>query len=165
MLEEETRRQEAIQARLREENQRLEEQADIQARRCQRNQDTQAELQSSLKQMTSAHAQLAQRLSEEENSRKELQKTASELQAKQTVVQEERATLGEQLRLEREVHKKELQSMKLMMEDSKIKKDREMQDMLKLCRQERDETQALLKEVKVGHFIIMLRGNIQQGLA
>lgn len=157
MLEEETQRQEAIQARLREENQRLEERAEIQARRCQRDQDTEAKLQGALKQMTSAHAQLVQRLAEEENSRKQLQKTASELQAKLTVVQEERATLGQQLHLERDVHQKELQSMKAMMEDSGIKKDREMQDMLKLCSQERDETQALLKEVKVVHFINILR--------
>lgn len=150
MLEEETRRQETIQARLREENQRLEERADIQARRCQRDQDAQAELQGSLKQMTSAHALLVQRLAEEESTRKELQKTALEVQAKMTVVQEERATLGEQLRLEREVHQKELQSMKSMIEDNRKQKDREMQDMLKRCRQEQDEAQALLMEVKVG---------------
>ncbi|XP_028996551.1 centrosomal protein of 128 kDa-like isoform X2 [Betta splendens] len=147
VLEEETRRQESIQARLREENQRLEERADVQARRCQRDQDTQAELQGSLKQMTSAHAQLVQRLAEEESSRKELQKTALEVQARLAVVQEERATLSEQLRLEREVHLKELQSMKSM-GDNRQQKDREMQDMLKLCCQERDETQALLMEVK-----------------
>ncbi|XP_044024462.1 centrosomal protein of 128 kDa-like isoform X3 [Siniperca chuatsi] len=147
-LEEETLRQAAVQARLKEENQRLEERADTQARRCQRDQDTQAELQTTLKQMTSAHAQLVQRLAEEESSKKELQKGALELQAKLTAVQEERAALGQQLQLEREVHQKELDNMKAMIEDSRIKKDRDMQDMLKLCRQERDEIQAYLKEVK-----------------
>lgn len=157
VLEEETRRQAAVQARLEEEKQRLEEQADIQVRRCQRDRDTQAELQTALKQMTSAHAQLALRLAEEENSRKELQKGTSELQAKLTAVQEERATLGQQLQLEREVHQKELHNMKAMMEDSRTKKDREVQDMLKLCRQERDEIQAHLKEVKVRHFLNTLQ--------
>lgn len=138
---------------MREEHQRLEEQADTQARRSQRDQNTQAELQAALKQMTSAHAQLAQRLAEEERSKKELQKSASELQAKLIVIQEERAALGQQLQLEREVHRKELDNMKEMMEDSRMKKGREMQDMLKLCRQERDEIQAHLKGVKVGPFI------------
>ncbi|XP_018550298.1 centrosomal protein of 128 kDa isoform X2 [Lates calcarifer] len=147
-LEEETKHQAGIQARLREENQRLEERADTQARRCQREQDTQAELQATLKQMTSARTQLAQRLAEEESSRKELQKSASELQAKLTAVQGERNALGQQLQLEREVHQKELDSMKEKTEDSRIKKDREMQDALKLCRQERDEMQAHLKEIK-----------------
>lgn len=157
VLEEETRRQAAVQARLEEEKQRVEEQADIQVRRCQRDRDTQAELQTALKQVTSAHAQLALRLAEEENSRKELQKGTSELQAKLAAAQEERAALGQQLQLEREVHQKELHNMKTMMEDSRTKKDREVQDMLKLCLQERDEIQAHLKEVKVSPFITMLQ--------
>lgn len=154
-LEEETLRQAAVQARLKEENQRLEERADTQARRCQRDQDTQAELQSALKQMTSASAQLVQRLAEQESSKKELQKGALELQVKLTAVQEECAALGKQLQLEREVHQKELYNMKAMMEDSRTKKDRDVQDMLKLCRQERDEIQAHLKEVKVCLFTNM----------
>lgn len=149
LLEDESRRQEAVLARLREEKQRLEEQAEVQARRCQRDQATQAELQTALKQMSSANAQLAQRLAEEECSRKDLQKATADLQAKLTVMQEEQATMGQQLQLEREVHQKEVDNMKAMMDDGKIKKDRERQDMLKLCR---NETAALLKEVKVGHF-------------
>ncbi|XP_062293569.1 centrosomal protein of 128 kDa-like isoform X2 [Scomber scombrus] len=147
-LEEENRRQVAIKARLKEDNQRLEEQADTQARRCQREQNTQTEVQATLKQMTSAHAQLTQQLAEEEKSKKELKRSSSELQTKLTVVQEERASLGKQLQLEREVHQKELVNMKAMMEDSRTKKDREMQGMLKLCCQERDEIQAHLKQVK-----------------
>ncbi|KAM9338959.1 centrosomal protein of 128 kDa [Symphorus nematophorus] len=140
-LERETQRQAAVQARVEEENQRLEERADTEARRRQRDHDAQAELQAALKQMTSAHAQLAQRLAEEESSKKELQ-------AKLTAAQEERTVLGQQLQLEREVHQKELHNTKEMMVDSRTKKDREMQDMLKLCRQERDEIQAHMKEVK-----------------
>ncbi|XP_035804481.1 centrosomal protein of 128 kDa isoform X2 [Amphiprion ocellaris] len=147
-LEEEAQRQAAILARLREENQRLQERADTQARRCQRDQDAQAELQAALKQMTTAHAQLAQRLAEEESSRKELQKGTSELQVKLTALQEERDALSQQLQLEREVHQKELDNTKAMVEDSRIKKDREVQDMLGLCRQEREEIQSHLREVK-----------------
>lgn len=99
--------------------------------------------------MTSANAQLSKHLAEEEKSKKELQKASSELQAKLAAVQEERVALGQQLQLEREVHQKELHSMKAMMEDSSTKKDRDVQEMLKLCRHERDEVQALLSEVKV----------------
>ncbi|XP_039981856.1 centrosomal protein of 128 kDa-like isoform X3 [Xiphias gladius] len=147
-LEEENRRQAAIHARLREENQRLMERADTQASRCQRDEDTWAELQAALKQMNSARTKLAQQLAKEESSRMELQKVALELQAKLTVVQEEQAALGQQLQLEREVHQKELDNMKAMMEDSRIKKDREVQDTVKLYRQEQDELQAHLKDVK-----------------
>ncbi|XP_029281434.1 LOW QUALITY PROTEIN: centrosomal protein of 128 kDa [Cottoperca gobio] len=148
VLEEETQRLAAVQSRLKEENQRLEERADTQARRCQRDQDTQAELQATLKQVTSAHVRLVQRLAEEESSNKELQKGYLELQAKLTAVQEERAALGQQLQLEREVHQKELDNTKTMMEDSRTRKYREVQDKLMLCCQDQDEMQAHLREVK-----------------
>ncbi|XP_035764563.1 centrosomal protein of 128 kDa [Neolamprologus brichardi] len=147
-LEDETRRQAAVRARLKEENQRVQEQADTQARRFQRDQDAHAELQAALKQMTAAHAQLAQRSSEEENCRKELQKSTSELQAKLTALQEERTVLSKQLQLEREVHQKELGGLKATMEDSNAKKAREVQDMLQVCCQERDETRAQMRELK-----------------
>lgn len=99
--------------------------------------------------MTSANAQLSKHLAEEEKSKKELQKASSELQAKLAAAQEERVALGQQLQLQREVHQKELHSVKAMMEDSSTKKDRDVQETLKLCRHERDEAQALLSEVKV----------------
>ncbi|XP_042359946.1 centrosomal protein of 128 kDa-like isoform X2 [Plectropomus leopardus] len=140
-LEEETRCLAAVQTRLKEENQRLEDRADTQARRLQRDQDAQAELQAALKEMTSSRSQLLQQLAEEESSKKKLE-------AQLTAVQEERAALGQQLQLEREVHQKELDNTKAMMEDSRTKKYREVQDTLKICRQERDEIQAHLKEVK-----------------
>ncbi|XP_041661982.1 centrosomal protein of 128 kDa isoform X2 [Cheilinus undulatus] len=148
-LEEEIQRQTVIQTRLKEENQKLEERADTQARRCQRDQDAHAELQAALKQMTSAHAQLAQRLAEGESTKKELQQNALDLQAKLTATQEERSALGQQLQLQRGMHQKELDNVKKMMEDSRTNKDREVQDVLKLCQQERDEMQTHLKEVKV----------------
>lgn len=148
ILEEQTRHQAAIQARLKEENQRLREQADTQARHFQWDHGTQAELQAALKQMTAAHAQLTQRLAEEETSRRKLQKSTSELQVKLTALQEEQTVLGKQLQLEREVHQKEVDSLKVMAEGSKAKA-RDMEDMLQLCRQERDEMQAKRKELKV----------------
>ncbi|KAK5623752.1 hypothetical protein CRENBAI_006765 [Crenichthys baileyi] len=147
-LEQDARCQTSIQARLREENQRLEEQADSQARRLQRDQGAQAELQAALKQMTTSHAQLSQRLAEEVSARKEFQKSSLELQAKLTLLQEERSALSQQLQLEREVHQKELENMKATIKDEKTKKDREVQEMLKLCRQEKDEIKAQLREVK-----------------
>lgn len=151
-LEQETQRQAAIQARLREENQTLKDQVNAQVLRCHKDQDTQAELQATLKQMTAAHAQQSQRLAEEEITRKELQKGTSELRAKLTVLQEERSALSQQLRLEREVHQKELENMKATNEDCRMKKDSKVQDMLKVCRQEQEETKAQLLKVKVGNY-------------
>lgn len=150
-LEQEAQRQAAVQARLTEDNQRLKDQVSAQVLRCQKDQDAQAELQATLKQMTAAHAQQSQRLAEEEITRKELHKGSSELRAKLTVLQEERSALSQQLRLEREVHQKELENMKATNEDIRMKKDSEVQDVLKACRQERDEMKAQLLKVKVGN--------------
>lgn len=147
-IEQETQNQAAIQTRLREENQRLEERADTQFRRRQKDEDKHTELQATLKQVTSSHAQLVQRLAEEESARKEMQRSASELQARLTAVQEERAALGQQLQLQREVHQKELENIMANMDDGRSRKERDMQEMLKLFSQERDELQAHLKEVK-----------------
>ncbi|XP_034018593.1 centrosomal protein of 128 kDa-like [Thalassophryne amazonica] len=147
-LEEETRCHAILQERLKEENQRLEEKAEAQRLRCQKDKDVQSELQAALKDMTSAHAQLVQRLSEEENSRNEFQKNVSELRTKLTAVQEESASLRQQLQLEREVHQQELSNMNVTMEDSIARKERQLQDVLKLRSQERDEMQAHLREVE-----------------
>ncbi|KAM8832560.1 centrosomal protein of 128 kDa isoform 2-T3 [Spinachia spinachia] len=140
-LEEDTQRLAAAKIRLREENQRLEEQAEVQARQCQRDQ-------AALKQMTSAHAHLIQRLAEEESSKHNLQKGSVELQAKLHAAQEERATLGQQLQLERAAHQAELENTRAMTHNSRTKKDWEVQDMLRLCQRERDEIKAHLEEVE-----------------
>lgn len=135
--------------RLKEENQRLEGRVDSQDRRSQREQAAQAESQAALKELTSVRAQLSQRLGEEESSRKELQKTTTELQAKLAAAKEERASLGQQLQLEREVHQKELENLKSIAEVGKNKKGRELQDMLRIWQDVRDEMQAHIKEVEV----------------
>ncbi|XP_023203685.1 centrosomal protein of 128 kDa isoform X2 [Xiphophorus maculatus] len=147
-LQQESQRQTSTIARLREENHILEEQADVQARRLQRDQEAKAELQTTLKQMTAAHAQLSLRLTDEDNTRKDVQRATTELQAKLTLLQEERATLSQQLQLEREVHQKELNNMAVTVKDDRTRKDREVQEMLRLCRQENDELSTQLREVK-----------------
>ncbi|PWA27896.1 hypothetical protein CCH79_00000216 [Gambusia affinis] len=147
-LQEESQHQTSTIARLREENHILEEQAEVQARLLQRDQEAKAELHTTLKQMTAAHAQLSLRLAEEENARKDMQRATAELQSKLTLLQEERATLSQQLQLEREVHQKELNNMAATVKDERTRKDREVQEMLRLCRQENNELSTHLREVK-----------------
>lgn len=138
VLEEMTKHHAALQTRLTEEKMKLKEQVDAQVQSIQREQSVQAELQTALVQVKSANAQLSQQLSkqlsQEEEHRKELQKSSSELQAKLAAVQEEHAALVQQLQLERDVHQKELKSIR---------------HTLKLCQQERDATQAQVHKLKV----------------
>ena len=79
------------QARLRQENQRLEEALEAQARR---NQGDQEELQAALTELRASRAQLASRLAEEEASRRELQRAGAELQVSASQAREQSATLG-----------------------------------------------------------------------
>jgi len=144
-LGEESHHLAAAQARLREENQRLEDRADAQARRCQTDQDAQAELRAALRQATSAHALLLQRSAEEERAKGKLLKAAAELQAQLAAAQEERAALGQQLQLERIVHQSELDSTR----DRRTDTCCDLQERLALCQQERDDVMAHLEELKV----------------
>ncbi|XP_061843028.1 centrosomal protein of 128 kDa-like isoform X2 [Nerophis lumbriciformis] len=148
-LQTEARRQSDIQARLRENNQILVEKVDVQTRLCQREQKKQAELQITLNQIAPAHAQLAQRLAEEEASKKGFQKVALEWQAKLAVAQEERDALRQQLQLEREVHQKEVDHLKAVIEEGRTK-NKDMQDIVRVCRQDREEIQAQLNNFKAG---------------
>lgn len=138
VLEEMIKHQAAVQTRLMEEKMKLKEQIDAQVQSIQREQSTQAELQTALVQIKSANAQLSQQLAEEEKQKKDLQKSSFELQAKLTAVQEEHTALVQQLQLERDVHQKELKSLNCT---------------LKLCQQERDEIQAQVHKLKVTSFV------------
>ncbi|XP_061667427.1 centrosomal protein of 128 kDa-like isoform X2 [Syngnathoides biaculeatus] len=148
-LQMEVRRQSDKLARLTEENQRLIEQVETQACLSQRDQNKQTELQVTVNQMTSAHTQLAHRLTEAEASKKELQKVAAELRAKLALVQEEPDTLRHQLQLERDVHQKELENLRATTEEGRTK-SKELHNMLLFCHQERDEIQSQLNNVKAG---------------
>ncbi|XP_061559944.1 centrosomal protein of 128 kDa-like isoform X2 [Phycodurus eques] len=148
-LQMEVRHQSDNLVRVREEKQRLLEQFETQAHLSQRDHNKQADLQVTVNQMTSAHAQKAHRLTEAEASKKDLQKVTAELQAKLALVQKEPDTLRQQLQLEREVHQKELDNLKATIEEGRTK-NKEMHDMLLLCRQQRDEIQSQLNDVKAG---------------
>ncbi|KAM9798347.1 LOW QUALITY PROTEIN: centrosomal protein of 128 kDa, partial [Neosynchiropus ocellatus] len=147
-LQEENLRLSDVQARLREENQRLELRLDAQVQNSQKDRNSQAELQLDLKRMTSAHGQLVQQLAEEERNTKKLQQSTVDLQTKLTVAQEERSALAAQLQLQKEVHMKEMDNMKAVAEESQTKRDHEVQEQLRSCSQERDEIQTQIKKVK-----------------
>ncbi|XP_077443982.1 centrosomal protein of 128 kDa isoform X2 [Stigmatopora argus] len=136
-------------ARLKEDNQRLVEQADTQALLSKKDQNKHDELQDSLNHMTAAHAQLSQRLTVAEASKNEFQKVTVKLQAKLATVQQEPDSLRQQLRVEREIHQKEVDNLKATIEESRMK-NKELHEMLVFCRQQRDEIQSHLNAVQEG---------------
>ncbi|CDQ82136.1 unnamed protein product [Oncorhynchus mykiss] len=147
-LEEEAQRQSVLQVRLREENQSLEERAEAVARRSQRDQEELHSLQAAMKELTSARAQLTTRLAEEAALRTELQRSGAEGAVRLAAAQELRASLGQQLELEREVHQRELASLRATVQNGRTKQDRDIQETLRLCMKERNEMEHHLKEIK-----------------
>ncbi|KAJ8009280.1 hypothetical protein DPEC_G00087260 [Dallia pectoralis] len=141
-LEEEAQRQSVLQARLREENQRLEERAETVAFHSQR------DLEQAMKEFSTTRAQLTARLAEEETARRELQKSIAEGAARLTAAQEERVSLGQQLELEREVHQRELASFRATTQDARARQDREVQETLRLWKEERDGMEKHLEQTK-----------------
>ncbi|XP_014000491.2 centrosomal protein of 128 kDa isoform X1 [Salmo salar] len=147
-LEEEAQRQSVLQVRLREENQSLEERAESMARRSQRDQEELHSLQAAMKELTTARAQLTTRLADEAAFRTELQRSGAEGAARLAAAQEQRASLGQQLELEREVHQRELASLRATVQNGRAKQDRDIQETLRLCMKERNEMEHHLKEIK-----------------
>ncbi|XP_051954772.1 centrosomal protein of 128 kDa-like [Xyrauchen texanus] len=142
-LEEESQKQISLQTRLREENIRLQERWELQEQRRDKEQRSLLDLQASVKNLSATRADLTAKLAEAESSRKELEKRHS-------VVLEESSSLGRQLELEREVHQKELSHLRMAQQEGKAKQDRDVQDTLRLYKREREELEALVKDLKLG---------------
>ncbi|XP_036438327.1 centrosomal protein of 128 kDa isoform X2 [Colossoma macropomum] len=138
-LEDETQRQSLIQTRLREENQKLEKQLEDLGNRREQEQGNLLELQALVKSLNAEHANLNGRLAEAESFRKEQEKRLA-------LAQEEKASLGQQLQLEREVHQRELDHLR--QQEDKIKQNHSVQKTLRLYHQEREELKALIKDLK-----------------
>lgn len=139
---EEAQKQISLQVRLREENIRLKECVELQERRREEEQRYLLDLQGSVKNLSAARADLTARLAEVESSKKDLEKQFS-------AAQEESSSFGRQLELERQVHQKELSQLQTTQQECKTKQDRDVHDMLRLYRREREELEALVRDLKV----------------
>ncbi|XP_073788149.1 centrosomal protein of 128 kDa isoform X3 [Danio rerio] len=136
-LEEETQKQISLQLHLREENIRLQERVDLLEQRREVDQRSMLDLQSLHKNLTAAKADLVTRLAEVESSKKDL-----EIQL--AAAQEESSSFGRQLELERLVHQKELSHL----QEGKAEQDRDVHNKLISYQREREELEALVKDLK-----------------
>ncbi|KAK7133490.1 hypothetical protein R3I94_015392 [Phoxinus phoxinus] len=139
--EEEAQKQISLQVRMREENIRLKERVELQEQRRDEEQRSLLDLQGSVKNLSSARADLTARLAEVESCKKDLEKQL-------TAAQEESSSFGRQLELERQVHQKELSHLRTTQQECKAKQERDVHDMLRLYQRERDELEALVRDLK-----------------
>ncbi|KAL7872240.1 hypothetical protein SRHO_G00072230 [Serrasalmus rhombeus] len=138
-LEDETQRQSLIQTRLRKENQKLEKRLEDLGNRREQEHGSLIELQALVKSLSAERANLNSRLTEAESFRKEQENRL-------VLVQEEKASLSQQLQLEREVHQRELGHLR--QQEDKIKQNHSVHKTLRLYHQEREELKALIKDLK-----------------
>ncbi|KAI1897265.1 hypothetical protein AGOR_G00081530 [Albula goreensis] len=125
-LQEAAERQSLLETQLREENRAMETRAEELERERQRDRALLLELRGEVRNLSTARAELASRLSQEEEARREAQRRLEE-------VAEEARVQGQQLRLERELHQSELDSLRGALQDGRARQDRDLQETVKLC--------------------------------
>ncbi|XP_073708838.1 centrosomal protein of 128 kDa-like [Garra rufa] len=140
-LEEEAQKQISLQVCIREENVRLLKRVELQEQRKEEEQRSVLDLQGSIKNLSTARADLAARLAQVENSKKDLEKQLA-------AAQEESSSFGQQIELERQVHQKELSHLRTTQQEEKAQQDRDLHDMLSLYQREREELEALVRDLK-----------------
>ncbi|XP_059369255.1 centrosomal protein of 128 kDa-like isoform X2 [Carassius carassius] len=140
-LEEEAQKQISLQVRMREENIRLQKRVELQEHCKEEEQRSLLVLQGSVKNLSAERADLAARLAEVESSKKDLEKQLA-------MAQEESSSFGRQLELERQVHQKELSHLRMTLQEGKAQQDRDVHDMLRLYQREREELEALVRDLK-----------------
>ncbi|KAL0163868.1 hypothetical protein M9458_039621, partial [Cirrhinus mrigala] len=140
-LEEEAQKQVSLQVRMKEENVRLQKRVELQEQRKEEEQRTLLDLQGAVKNLSAARADLVARMAEMENSKRDLEKQLA-------AAQEESTSFARQLELERQVHQKELSHLQTTQQEGKAQQERDVHDMLRLYQREREELEALVRDLK-----------------
>ncbi|OXB65624.1 hypothetical protein ASZ78_011509 [Callipepla squamata] len=107
------------------------------------------EMQADVKNLSAVRVDLTNRIAEEEKIKKELRKSLSDLQKHQESKHEEMTSANRQLKMEREVHQQELADLRLELHNAKIKYERNIQELTKLLKQEKDDALAQIRVLKM----------------
>ncbi|XP_030071242.1 centrosomal protein of 128 kDa [Microcaecilia unicolor] len=147
-LENELRKQGELQSQLGEDKEHLEQEL-VAANRIQAKSKEQfLELQETISNLSAIRAELTNKVAEEERVSKDLRKALAELQKQQEFNQEELASASRQVKLEREVHQRELAELRAGAQNVKAKQERNVQELLTRFREERDELESHIRRLK-----------------
>ncbi|XP_068110546.1 centrosomal protein of 128 kDa isoform X3 [Hyperolius riggenbachi] len=147
-LQEELQRQVEVQQQLQEDRERLQEQLLSAGRTQEKSNDRILELQEAVRDLSSERAELSSRLAQEEKSNKELRRNLCEAQKQAEFAREELNSAGRQLKMERDVHQRELTDLRSSAQTAKSKHERNIQEMLTHFRQEREELEGHIRNLK-----------------
>uniref|UniRef100_A0A8C2VJN8 Centrosomal protein 128 n=1 Tax=Chinchilla lanigera TaxID=34839 RepID=A0A8C2VJN8_CHILA len=106
------------------------------------------EMQESIKDLSAIRADLANKLAEEEKAKKMVLKDLSDLTAQAKSKDEETATVITQLKLERDVHQRELEDLTSSLQSVKMKHEQNIQELMKYFKKEKSEAEHHIRTLK-----------------
>uniref|UniRef100_A0A8D0U517 Centrosomal protein 128 n=1 Tax=Sus scrofa TaxID=9823 RepID=A0A8D0U517_PIG len=106
------------------------------------------EMQEAVKDLSAIRADLANKLSEEQKARKEVLKNLSDLKTQAKSKDEETATIITQLKLERDVHQRELEDLTSSLQSVKSKHEQNIQELMKHFKKEKSEAESHIRTLK-----------------
>ncbi|XP_073923505.1 centrosomal protein of 128 kDa isoform X2 [Castor canadensis] len=106
------------------------------------------EMQESIKDLSAIRADLANKLAEEERAKKAVLKDLSDLTAQVKSRDEETTTVITQLKLERDVHQRELEDLTSSLQSVKMKHEQNIQELMKHFKKEKSEAETHIRTLK-----------------
>ncbi|XP_023557094.1 centrosomal protein of 128 kDa [Octodon degus] len=147
-LEGELKKQNMVQSQMKFEKAHLEEEiAELKTSQVQ-DKAKLLEMQESIKDLSAIRADLANKLAEEEKAKKMVVKELSDLKAQAKSKDEETATVITQLKLEREVHRRELNDLTSSLQGVKMKHEQNIQELMKHFKKEKSEAEHHIRTLK-----------------
>ncbi|XP_035117094.2 centrosomal protein of 128 kDa isoform X4 [Callithrix jacchus] len=147
-LESELKKQNKIQGQMKAEKAHLEEEiAELKKSQAQ-DKAKLLEMQESIKDLSAIRADLANKLAEEERAKKAVLKNLSDLTAQAKSRDEETDTIITQLKLERDVHQRELKDLTSSLQSVKTKHEQNIQELMKHFKKEKSEAENHIRTLK-----------------
>ncbi|XP_064919831.1 centrosomal protein of 128 kDa isoform X3 [Columba livia] len=147
-LENELKKQVLLQNQVQAEKENLETELATSNLIHKKDQERLLEMQADVKNLSAVRVELANRIAEEEKVKKELHKSLLDLQKQQESKHEEMTSASRQLKMEREVHQQELADLRSELQNVKIKHEQNVQELMKLLEQEKDDAEAQIRMLK-----------------
>ncbi|XP_073494251.1 centrosomal protein of 128 kDa isoform X2 [Phyllobates terribilis] len=147
-LQGELQQQVHLQQQVAAERERLQDELLSSGRAHEKSSEKVLELQESVRDLSAQRAELSSRLAQEEKSSRDLRRNLCEAQKQAEFAREELSSAGRQLKLERDVHQRELTDLRSATQTTKAKHERSMQEMLAHVRKEREELESHIRTLK-----------------
>ncbi|XP_032734431.1 centrosomal protein of 128 kDa isoform X2 [Lontra canadensis] len=147
-LESELKHQSKIQSQMKVEKAHLEDEITELKKSQARDKAQLLEMQEAIKNLSAIRADLANKLAEEQRARKDVLKNLADLKTQVKSRDEETATIITQLKLERDVHQRELEDLTSSLQSVKTKHEQNIQELMKHFKKEKSEAENHIRTLK-----------------